>query len=88
MPIILNIKLATCGITSVPKTPSDAQVCLTEGHDSKSSSQDQSCTVVESTSGKEAASGSCDQDLGLTVVAWLYSLCGWKQDNQCVTPLM
>jgi len=68
MPIILNIKLATCGITIVPKTSSDAQVCLTEGHDFKSS-QDQFCTVVESTSGKEAASGSCDQDLGLTVVA-------------------
>ena len=60
MPIILNIKLATCGNPSVPKTTSDAQVCLTEGHDSKSSSQDQSCTVVESTSVKEAASGSCD----------------------------
>ena len=60
MPIIFNIKLATCGIPSVPKTSSDAQVCLTEGHDSKSFSQDQSCTAVESTSVKEAASGSCD----------------------------
>jgi len=50
----------TCGIPSVLKTFSDAQVCPTEGHDSESSSHDQSCTVGESTSVKEAASGTCD----------------------------
>ena len=50
----------TCEFPSVPKTSSDAQVCPTRGHDSESSSHDQSCTVVESTSLKEPASDTFD----------------------------
>ena len=43
----------TCEFPSVPKTSSDAQVCLTSSHD-------QSCTVVESTSLKEPANDTFD----------------------------
>ena len=50
----------TCEFPGVPKTSPDAQVCLTRGHDSESSSHDQSCTVVESTSLKEPASDTFD----------------------------
>ena len=46
----------TCEFTSVSKTSSDTQVC----HDSESSSHNQSCTVVESTSLKEPASETFD----------------------------
>ena len=50
----------TCEFPSVPKTSSVAQVCPTRGHDSESSSHDQSCTMVESTSLKEPASDTFD----------------------------
>ena len=46
----------TCEFPSVSKTSSDTQVC----HDSASSSHDQPCTVVESTSLKEPASETFD----------------------------
>ena len=52
----------TCKFSIVPKTSFDAQVCLTRGHDSESSSHDhdQSCTMAESTALKESASESFD----------------------------
>ena len=54
----------TCKFSSVPKTSSDALVCLkvTSGHDSESSSHyhDQSCTMAESTSLKEPVNKAID----------------------------
>ena len=50
-----------------PETSSDAQVCLTRGHDSESSSHDQFCTMVESTSLKEPASETFDTNSATTL---------------------
>ena len=51
----------SCEFQSVPKTSSDAQVCLTRGCDSESSHDfDQPCTKVESTSLKKFPSETFD----------------------------
>jgi len=57
-----SLHAGTCGTPSVLKTSSDAQVCPTEGHNSESSSRDQSCTVVES---RDLSEGSCKWNLSL-----------------------
>ena len=45
----------------------DAQVCLTRGHDSESSTHDLPCTMVESTSLKEPASETFDTNSATTL---------------------
>ena len=60
----LQMSHIICKFSSVPKTSSDALVCLkvTSGHDSESSSHyhDQSCTMAESTSLKEPVNKAID----------------------------